>query len=131
MHVHAYTQPQPLPHHNGQSISMKPLLDHSLRGPCRGWTAWRCARSLIRLPTLRPSLTSLDTTASETRDAKDGSWIWRPQQPIAAKSVSLDRMDACKVTDKPIGTATSACLFSTSVDTTASETRNHKDGSFT
>ena len=27
--------------------------------------------------------TSLGTTSTETRGAKDGSWIWRLQQPIA------------------------------------------------
>jgi len=56
--------------------------------------------------------TSLDTTATETRDAKDGSWIWRLQQPIAAKCTNFERMEEmCKVTDKSTDTVTLACLF--------------------
>ena len=67
--------------------------------------------------------TSLGTTATETRGAKDGSWIWRLQQPIAAKLTNFESMEEmCKVTDKPTDIATFACLFPTSLDTTASET---------
>ncbi|KAK3817671.1 MAG: hypothetical protein J3Q66DRAFT_369491 [Benniella sp.] len=74
---------------------------------------------------------SLDTTASETRHDTDGSWIWRPQQSIAAKSIGLDRNKVCKPTDQPIDTETFTCLFSKSPDTTASETTVAKNGSWT
>ena len=74
--------------------------------------------------------TSQDIAASETGQAKDGSWIWGLQPSTTASWINLDRMEVCKVTDNPIDTATSACLFSTSLDSTASETRDAKDGSW-
>ena len=73
--------------------------------------------------------TFLDTTETETRDAKDGSWIWRLKQSIAARCANFDKMEMCKVTKKPTDTATFDCLFSTSLDTTETKTRGAKDGS--
>ena len=42
----------------------------------------------------------------------------------------LDRMEICKVTKKPTDSATFACLFSTFLDTTSTETRGAKNGSW-
>jgi hypothetical protein len=72
----------------------------------------------------------LGISAIETRDFKDGSWIWRLQQLIAAKCTNFESMEEmCKVTDKPTDTMTlSLVLFSISLGTTATETRGAKDG---
>ncbi|KAK3804485.1 MAG: hypothetical protein J3Q66DRAFT_408232 [Benniella sp.] len=69
-----------------------------------------------------------NATASETVVTKDGYWSWTLQQPIATKRINLDRMDACKVTDLSLNSATFACPISTSQDTTLSETCYDKDG---
>jgi len=49
---------------------------------------------------------------------------------VAASWINLDRMDACKDTNKTIDTSTFALHFSTSLDIAASESRHPKDVSW-
>jgi len=46
------------------------------------------------------------------------------------KCTNLEKMEMYKDTDMPIDIATFACLFSASLDTTETETRGSKDGSW-
>ncbi len=50
--------------------------------------------------------------------------------PISAVCITLERMKTCKITNKPIDATIFTCLFSTSLDTTALETGDNKDGSW-
>jgi len=73
---------------------------------------------------------SLVTTASETGDAKDVSWDWGKQQYCQSQSMEQIEQDGCKVTEQPIDGSAFACLFSSSLGTTALETRDDKDVSW-
>ncbi|KAK3818538.1 MAG: hypothetical protein J3Q66DRAFT_400054 [Benniella sp.] len=70
---------------------------------------------------------SLETTASETKDDQDGSWTQQHRKlgmtrtdhgfrernsTISAKWITLNRMEVCKVTMKLMDGAAFACLFS-------------------
>ncbi|KAK3818504.1 MAG: hypothetical protein J3Q66DRAFT_400017 [Benniella sp.] len=60
---------------------------------------------------------SLETTASETKDDQDGSWVWGLQQHRQFQSNGHIEQDACKAFKKHIDSAAFACIFSFSLDT--------------